>query len=85
MRDHAYDLDHLVRLAQIGTAFVPESIYDVIAAQDAFENRHPVPDDLPRVVDISPTVTPNSQPRPPKRGSDHQGEWEAVARSRQNC
>ncbi|WP_329159087.1 hypothetical protein OHB49_08150 [Streptomyces sp. NBC_01717] len=84
MRARAYDLDHLVFLVQIGTAYIPESVDEVIAAQDAFETRHSVPDDLPRVVDISPTVTPNRAPSPPNRGAETRGEREAVARSRQN-
>ncbi|MGW2514508.1 hypothetical protein ACWC0A_35055 [Streptomyces scopuliridis] len=81
MQTHAYDLDHFVWLAQIRTAFVPDSVEDVLSAQDAYEGRGSVPDDRP-IIDLSPSVTPHPKPRAPKRAPDHHGEREAVARAR---
>ncbi|WP_103538629.1 MULTISPECIES: hypothetical protein [unclassified Streptomyces] len=68
MQNQRYTLDHLVWLAQIGTAFVPESVEDILAAQDAYETRHSV-SDAPPVIDLSPRVVPNPpaptlKPRP---------------------
>ncbi|MEV8393863.1 MULTISPECIES: hypothetical protein [unclassified Streptomyces] len=81
MQTHAYDLDHLVWLAQIRTAFVPDSVEDVLSAQDAYEGRGSVPDDR-AITHLSPSVTPHPKPRAPKRAPDHHGEREAVARAR---
>lgn len=80
MRAHSYDIGHLVYLAQIGTAYVPESVEDVIASQDAFENRNSVPDGRP-VVDISPMVIPTPKPSQPRRERGT-AEREAVIRAR---
>ncbi|MET9206653.1 hypothetical protein ABZW38_16035 [Streptomyces bacillaris] len=66
MQEQRYDVGHLVYLAQIGTAYVPEDVETVISAQDAYESRGSVPDEAP-VLDLSPIVIPNqpaSQPKP---------------------
>ncbi|MFF9350528.1 hypothetical protein [Streptomyces sp. NPDC014734] len=81
MRHHAYDMDHLVWLAQIGTAYVPESIDEVIEAEDAYRSRGIVPDHRP-VTDLSPrasTIRPVPQPNRDKRGT---AERERIARAR---
>ncbi|MFE2019983.1 hypothetical protein ACFW9O_18300 [Streptomyces sp. NPDC059499] len=67
MQNRRYTLDHLVWLAQMnGVAYVPESVEDVLAAQDAYLTRHSVSAALP-VKDFSPTVVvtpPAPQPKP---------------------
>ncbi|MFJ9110480.1 hypothetical protein [Streptomyces sp. NPDC102283] len=65
MQNQRYTLDHLVWLAQIGTAYVPESVEDILAAQDAYEARHSVAD-APPVIDLSPKVVPNPPAPTPK-------------------
>ncbi|WP_326664443.1 hypothetical protein [Streptomyces sp. NBC_00385] len=80
MKSQAYDLDHLVWITQMGTAYIPESVDDVMAAQDAFDGRHSVSDGV-RPVDISPMVVPNrpvAQPANPRSTY----ESERVAKSR---
>ncbi|MFH8358691.1 hypothetical protein ACH4FV_03800 [Streptomyces anulatus] len=68
MQNQRYTLDHLVWLARMNVAYVPGSVEDVLAAQDAYETRHSVTD-APPVIDLSPRVVPNppaptSKPRP---------------------
>lgn len=65
MQNQRYTLDHLVWLAQIGTAYVPESVEDILAAQNAYETRHSV-SDAPPVIDLSPKVVPNPPAPAPK-------------------
>ncbi|MFF1919697.1 hypothetical protein ACFVW8_03860 [Streptomyces sp. NPDC058221] len=82
MRRQSYDLEHLVYIAQLGTAYVPADVDEVLAAQEAFDGRHSTPDDV-RPLDISPRVAPHRTPRQPNRGTDTNGEREAVSRARQ--
>ncbi|MFJ7057297.1 hypothetical protein ACK8N7_10130 [Streptomyces griseobrunneus] len=71
MQNQRYTLDHLVWLAQMnGVAYVPESVEDVIAAQDAYETRHSV-SDAPPVIDLSPKVIPNTPAPAPKPRPAH--------------
>ncbi|WP_329078331.1 hypothetical protein [Streptomyces niveus] len=68
MQERAYTLDHLVWLAQMnGVAYVPESVEDVIAAQDAYEQRDAEPAPAPVVLEVRevPNV-PAPQPRAPR-------------------
>ncbi|MEU0159872.1 hypothetical protein ABZ154_13755 [Streptomyces sp. NPDC006261] len=68
MRDQRYTLDHLVWLAQMnGVAYVPESVEDVIAAQDAYEQRYAEAAPEPLVMEvreepIPPAPTPKPRP-----------------------
>ncbi|MFB6696838.1 hypothetical protein [Streptomyces rubiginosohelvolus] len=64
MQNQRYTLDHLVWLAH-SAAYVPESVEDILAAQDAYETRHSVTDALP-VIDLSPKVVPNPPAPTPK-------------------
>lgn len=64
MKSQRYTLDHLVWLAQIGTAYVPEDVETVIAAQEAYESRGAVAD-APPVTDMHPLVVPHVQPAQP--------------------
>ncbi|MEU2093641.1 hypothetical protein ABZ741_39240 [Streptomyces globisporus] len=70
MQNQRYTLDHLVWLAQIGTAYIPESVEDILAAQYAYETRHSV-SDAPPVIDLSPKVVPNPPAPAPKPGPVH--------------
>ncbi|MFI6897588.1 hypothetical protein ACIBM4_26090 [Streptomyces sp. NPDC050256] len=81
MKSQRYTLGHLVWLAQMnGPAYVPESVDDVMSAQDAFDGRHSVSDGV-RPVDISPTVTPHAKFQQPTEARSTY-ERERVARDR---
>ncbi|MFJ6466843.1 hypothetical protein ACIQM0_38550 [Streptomyces sp. NPDC091387] len=80
MKSQRYTLDHLVWLVQIGTAYIPESVEDVITAQDAFDGRHAVTDGRP-MTDISPMVVP-IRPTPQPTNPHTTYESERVAKSR---
>ncbi|MEV7274678.1 hypothetical protein ACIQIG_17860 [Streptomyces bacillaris] len=67
MQEQRYDVGHLVWLAQIGTAYVPEDVETVISAQDAYEQRNAEPDAEPRVLEVREEVNPPApapKPRP---------------------
>ncbi|WP_435238579.1 hypothetical protein [Streptomyces sp. YPW6] len=64
MQNQRYTLDHLAWLAH-SAAYVPESVEDILAAQDAYETRHSVTD-APPVIDLSPKVVPNPPAPTPK-------------------
>ncbi|WP_329069883.1 hypothetical protein [Streptomyces sp. NBC_01429] len=69
MQERRYSVGHLVWLAQMnGVAYVPDSVEDVIFAQDAYESRHAETDALP-ILDFTPRVevtppAPEPKPRP---------------------
>ncbi|MFB7479005.1 hypothetical protein ACFUEM_02490 [Streptomyces anulatus] len=67
MQEQRYDVGHLVWLALIGTAYVPEDVETVISAQDAYEQRNAEPDPEPRVLEVREEVNPPApapKPRP---------------------
>lgn len=67
MQEQRYDVGHLVWLAQIGTAYVPEDVETVISAQDAYEQRNAEPDPEPRVLEVREEANPPApapKPRP---------------------
>lgn len=67
MQEQRYDVGHLVWLAQIGTAYVPEDVETVISAQEAYEQRNAEPAPEPRVLEVREEVNPPvpaPKPRP---------------------